>query len=129
MKYKYVSESVLECPEFVRKSADGFMFSFSAPINRQSEFLNREQTKMEIGPVTAVRIAPSVRPREADLGLTDVYEVERSTRIGDETYIPNAAKAASGFEEDEDEFDELADELEAESRPRLVKSSKISRFA
>ena len=55
---------------------------------------------MEIGPVTGVRIAPMVRPKEADLGLTDVYEVERTTQIGDEIYIPSGTRAASGFEDD-----------------------------
>ena len=76
---------------------------------------------MEISPVANVRIAPVVRPREADLGLTDVYEVERSSRSGDETYSPSGTKAASGFEDDEDEdtFDELEDDPEAEPRVRV----------
>lgn len=84
---------------------------------------------MEIGPVTAIRIASSVRHREADLGLTNVYEVERSTRNGDETYIPSAAKAASGFEEDEDKFDDIEDDPDAEPRVRPAGTSSINRFA
>jgi hypothetical protein len=84
---------------------------------------------MEIGPVTSVRIAPMVRPREADLGLTDVYEVERSFRTGDETYSPSVTKAASRFEDDEDTFDELDDGLDAEPSARSVEKRKISRFA
>ncbi len=84
---------------------------------------------MEIGPVSTIRIAPMVRPREADLGLTDVYEVERSTRTGDETYIPSGTKAASGFEDDEDKYEELEDDLDAEPKARPAGSGKISRFA
>lgn len=84
---------------------------------------------MEISPVAGVRIAPMVRPREADLGLTDVYQVERSSRTGDETYSPNATKAASGFEDDEDTFDELEGDLDAEPRKRASGNGKISRFA
>lgn len=84
---------------------------------------------MEISPVTAVRIAPMVRPREADLGLTDVYEVERSTRTGDETYIPSGTKAASGFEDDEDKYDELEDDIDAEPRVQSAGSVRINRFA
>jgi hypothetical protein len=80
---------------------------------------------MEIGPVANIRIAPMVRPKDADLGMTDVYEVERTTRTGDEIYIPGGTKAASGFEEDEDKSDELDDDLDAEPRVRPV----ISRFA
>ena len=84
---------------------------------------------MEIGPVASVRIAPMIRPREADLGMTDVYEVERTTRTGDEIYIPSGTKAASGFEDEEDKYDELEDELDGEPRARPVGNGKISRFA
>jgi len=84
---------------------------------------------MEIGPVAGVRIAPMVRPREADLGLTDVYEVERSSRTGDETYSPSTTNATSGFDDDEDTFDELEDDLGAEPRPLSIRNGKISRFA
>ena len=84
---------------------------------------------MEIGPVASVRIAPMIRPKEADLGMTDVYEVERTTRNGDEIYIPSGTKAASGFEEDEDKYEELEDELDAEPRVRSAGNIKISRFA
>ena len=84
---------------------------------------------MEIGPVTSVRIAPMIRPREADLGLTDVNEVEHSTRTGDEIYIPSGTKAASGFEDDEDKYDELEDEDDSESKVRPAGIGKINRFA
>ncbi|MGA3008934.1 MAG: hypothetical protein ABSD72_01605 [Terracidiphilus sp.] len=84
---------------------------------------------MEISPVAGIRIAPMVRPREADLGLTDIYQVERSSRTGDETYSPSVAKAASGFEDDEDTLDELEDDVDAESRPQSTRDGKVSRFA
>jgi hypothetical protein len=84
---------------------------------------------MEIGPVASVRIAPMIRPRLADLGSTDVNEVERTTQIGDETYIPSASKATSGFEDEEDKYDELEEELDAEPRVRSAGNGKISRFA
>jgi hypothetical protein len=84
---------------------------------------------MEIGPVTSIRIAPMIRPREADLGLTDVNEVERSTRTGDEIYIPSGTKAASGFEDDEDKYDELEDEDDSDSSVRAAGIGKINRFA
>jgi len=84
---------------------------------------------MEIGPVAGVRIAPMVRPKEADLGLTDVYEVERTTQSGDEIYIPSSAKAASGFEEDEDKYEEVEDEFDAELKMRVAGKGKLSRIA
>jgi len=84
---------------------------------------------MEIGPVASVRIVPMVRPKEAYLGITDVSEVERTTRNGDEIYIPSGTKATSGFEDDEDKYEELEDELDAETKIRPTGNGKISKFA
>jgi len=84
---------------------------------------------MEIGPVTGVRIIPMVRPKEDDLGMTDVYEVERTTQTGEEIYIPSDAKAASAYEDEEEKYEELEEETDAESRVRTAGTSKISRFA
>jgi len=83
---------------------------------------------MEISPIPGIRIAPAIRSKEADLGLTDVYEVERSTRTGDETYTPSGARAASGYEDDEDKYDDSED-AEAESKVQSAEDSQISRFA
>jgi hypothetical protein len=84
---------------------------------------------MEIGPVTAIRMAPMVKPRSADLGLTDVYEIEHSTRTGDETYFHSGPKAASGFEEDEDKYDDQVDDIDREARAHSGTSVRINRFA
>lgn len=85
---------------------------------------------MEISPVPGVRIAPMIRPKEAELGMTDVYEVERTTRTGDEIYIPSGTKAASGFEEEEeDKYDELEEDIDGEPKVRSASIGKISRFA
>jgi hypothetical protein len=91
---------------------------------------------MEISPVAAVRLMPTPRTKETDLGLTDVYEIERSSRTGDETYTPSGSKAATGGEEDEDQLDEFDDgpldefdEPEAEVKPIIAGESQISRFA
>jgi len=61
---------------------------------------------MEISPIAAIRIAPTFRSRETDLGLTDVFEIENSSRTGDETYSPSGGKAASGSEDGEAEDQE-----------------------
>jgi hypothetical protein len=69
------------------------------------------ETKMEISPVASVRLAPMTRSRVTDLGLTDIYEIEPSTRSADETYTPGSSRAASGFEDaayDDPEDDESA---------------------
>jgi hypothetical protein len=69
---------------------------------------------MEISPAIGLRIAPVIRSTVTDLGLTDIYEVERSSRAGDETYTPSGAKAAAGFEDDDGRFDDAEDEVSME---------------
>jgi hypothetical protein len=72
---------------------------------------------MEIGPVSGVSIAPAARPKESFLGLTDVYEVERTSRTDDETYSPSGTRAATGFEEDEDKQEGQDEYGEPEDAP------------
>ena len=76
---------------------------------------------MEIAPVASVRLAPMIRSKVTDLGLTDVYEIERTTRSGDETYSPSSSKAASGFEDEENNFDEPEEEGAAHSASGPIK--------
>jgi hypothetical protein len=75
---------------------------------------------MEISPISAVRLAPAFRSRETDLGLTDVFEVESSSRIGDETYSPGGEGAASGYEGDEDTAEDQ-EESDPEAEAKLMK--------
>jgi hypothetical protein len=105
------------------------MFSLNPPIGSVRGVSEREWTSMEIGPVASVRITPMVRPKEADLGTTDVYEVERTTQSGDDIYIPSATKATSGFEDDEDKYEEMEEEYDGELKVRPAGNIKISRFA
>jgi hypothetical protein len=100
-----------------------------ADIRRQGELHSGEQTHMEIGPIPGVRMTPMVRSKDTDLGMTDIYEVERSTRTGDETYTPSHARAATGYEDDEDKYNELEDDLEAAVKPLPKAENQISRFA
>lgn len=73
---------------------------------------------MEISPISAVRLAPAFRSRETDLGLTDVFDVESSSRIGDETYSPGGNGAASGFDDDEDKPEDQ-EEIDPETEAKL----------
>lgn len=88
---------------------------------------------MEISPISGVRIAPMIRSKETDLGLTDVYEIERSTRIGDETYSPSLARAATGFEDDEESFENpdesLDDDLETVPKGRVAAKRQVNYLA
>ena len=67
--------------------------------------------------------------------MTDVFEIEGSSRTGDETYSPGGNRAASGYEEDEDKAEEVEEsDSEAEVKAKALKSSdgetrEISFFA
>jgi hypothetical protein len=84
------------------------------------------ETKMEIGPVASVRLNPMIRSKVTDLGLTDIYEVERTSRSADETYTPHHSKAASGFEDDE--YNSGEPEEESGAAPNSVGQIKINYF-
>ncbi len=78
---------------------------------------------MEISPISGVRIAPAFKSRETDLGLTDIFEIERSSRTGDETYSPGGNKAASGFEDDEEQAeDRVESDSQTEAKPKTAKT-------
>jgi hypothetical protein len=83
--------------------------------------------EMEISPVNAVRLQPMIRQAETDLGLMDVGESARSSRMGDETYEPSGVKAASGFEEDESEKEEMEEEVDENGR--VVVRRRVSYLA
>jgi hypothetical protein len=84
---------------------------------------------MEISPIPGVRIAPMIRSKVTDLGLTDVYEIERSSRTGDEIYTPSGARAATGFEEDEDKNGDLESEAEAQVGEQRARKMQINYIA
>jgi hypothetical protein len=94
---------------------------------------------MEISPIANVSITPMVRSKATDLGLTDVYDIERSSSIGDETYSPGSAKPGAGdYEGDSDDSDgqddeELYDDLEdsGDTKPETqpAKSGQIDYIA
>ena len=50
---------------------------------------------MEIGPVTGVRNMLAIKPRSPDLLPPTIFEVESSSRTGDETYSPSRDKPGS----------------------------------
>jgi hypothetical protein len=88
---------------------------------------------MEISPISGVRIAPMIRSKETDLGLTDVYEIERSSRTDDETYSPSLTRAASGIEDDEESFENpdesLDDDLETVPKGRVAAKRRVNYLA
>ncbi len=84
---------------------------------------------MNISPVDGVRIAPMVRPKEADLGVMDIYQTERTSRSRDEHNRPPATKVATGFEDENDEYEDLEEDSGAERKAQPTGKGKINFFA
>jgi hypothetical protein len=90
---------------------------------------------MEISPVDSVRMIPMVKSRITDLGLMDVYDIERSSRVGDETYSPSGQKAATGVESEDDEqdaedtYDDSEEDTEAEPKAPPAANGQIDYVA
>ncbi len=82
---------------------------------------------MEIGPITAVRSVPMIKPSRRAPDLSRVFEVEYLGQSGDDEYSGANGKAARGLEDEEDAADEPGDAgTQAEGVPH---SSKVDFFA
>ena len=68
---------------------------------------------MEISPITGIRAFPAKVPA-ADAKQWAVFEIENSSRTGDETYSPGGGKSK---EEDEDQYEESAAEAQVQGEP------------
>jgi hypothetical protein len=80
---------------------------------------------MEISPITGIRNQPTVSRKETVLELPGVFEIEHSSRTGDETYSPSGGKPSGGYEDDEDEGEEDVYE-HLEEDPKLAPSGQAA---
>jgi len=67
---------------------------------------------MEIGPISSIRALPSIKTPPSDPDLIAVFDIENSSRTGDETYSPSYQKSSGG--QDSDDIDDLLTEEEPE---------------
>ncbi len=79
---------------------------------------------MEIAPVPGIRAVTAVRPREAETRAPAIFDIDASSKPGDDAEQRNRRKAA-GAEENEEEYSTLegetaADGHDAEEVPRQV---------
>ena len=83
---------------------------------------------MEIGPITAVRPVPMIKPSRGAPDLSRVFEVEYLGQSGDDEYTRANGKAARGLEDEEENIaEETADAgVEAET---VVPSNTVNFFA
>ena len=89
---------------------------------------------MEIGPITNVRPWPAPQSQAPELELPAVFQIEYSSRTGDETYSPNRGKSAAGDDEDQQEEETTDSSGDTPSEPAMPSSgprlgSQINFFA
>jgi hypothetical protein len=72
---------------------------------------------MEISPIAGIRALPVMKVQPADYGLSAVFDIENSSKPGDDTYSGSGKKSAGG---QDDEADGLEDATEPESRVQAV---------
>ncbi len=82
---------------------------------------------MEIGPISAVRPVPNIKPSPAAPDLSRVFEAEYLGESGDDAYTPGNGIPARGIEDEDDDFAEEASD--AETPVWAAPSSKVSFFA
>jgi hypothetical protein len=66
---------------------------------------------MEISPITGIRAMPVMKVPPAGPGLTAVFDIENSSKPGDDSYSGSGKKAAGG-EDDEGAEPEEGSEVE-----------------
>ncbi len=83
---------------------------------------------MEIGPVTAIRSVPSIKPSPAAPDLSRVFEVEYLGQPSDDDYTSSQRKASRGLEDEDDDLEPDADASDA-SPDAASLPAKVSFFA
>lgn len=65
---------------------------------------------MEISPIAGVRVLPLMKIQRPESEVSAIFDIENSSKAGDDTYSGSGRKAAGGQDEDD-----LDDDFEAES--------------
>ena len=84
---------------------------------------------MEISPIPGIRSMPVVKVPPADSDLSRVFDIENSSKPGDDTYSGSGKKSAGG---QDDETENLEESREVESPPPVPDdqpSAQINYFA
>jgi hypothetical protein len=84
---------------------------------------------MEISPITGIRALPVLRTPPADSDISRVFDIENSSKPGDDSYSGSGKKSAGG-QDDEEEAIEVGREVESPaSAPSDEPSAQVNYFA
>ena len=79
---------------------------------------------MEISPIAGIRAMPVMKVPPANSGLSKVFDIENSSKPGDDSYSGSGKKAAGGREDDEG--DELEQGVEGESAVQVAENGRVA---
>jgi len=80
---------------------------------------------MEISPIAGIRAMPVVKVPPAESGLSKVFDIENSSKPGDDSYSGSGKKAAGG---EDDEAADLEEGLEAEPSAQSAQSGQATQI-
>jgi hypothetical protein len=84
---------------------------------------------MEISPITGIRALPVVKTPPVDSDISRVFDIENSSKPGDDSYSGSGKKSAGG-QDDEDEALEESREVESPaSAPDDKPTAQFNYFA
>ena len=84
---------------------------------------------MEISPITGIRALPVIKTPPVDSDISRVFDIENSSKPGDDSYSGSGKKSAGG-QDDEDEAFEESREVESPASAQDDKPSvQINYFA
>ena len=82
---------------------------------------------MEISPIAGIQVLPITKPQRPDSELSAVFDIENSSKPGDDSYTGSSKKAAGG-EDDEDAEDAEQDEA-AEPAAQETETGSVARIS
>jgi len=79
--------------------------------------------EMEISPIAGIRAMPVMKVPPANSGLSKVFDIENSSKPGDDSYSGSGKKAAGG---EDDEGNELEQGVEGESAVQVAENGRVA---
>ena len=84
---------------------------------------------MGISPIAGIRAMPVVKIPPKESGLSKVFDVENSSRPGDDSYSGNGKKASGGQDDEAEELESAAEDESGEQAEEPAQGTQVNYFA
>jgi len=85
--------------------------------------------KMEIAPIPGIRALPAVRPPQAEMRAPAIFDIDSSSRPGDEAEQRNRRKATGAEENEEDDLASAGETADGGVDPEDAPARQVDYFA